>query len=177
METQNTFTEQLTKEVFIDDITPMGSAFAATPDGEAVFINARIVSAVKIKHGDRVRVLVLPNYEDKRDRVRWRALRAEVIGTIFETVGDGEPVPSEPVKSKDVMVMDLLQEYGPLRTSSVGRLLNIDSGEAGALCHGLYAQGKIALANVYSSPDNNRASHRVWAVDINEFDIDPFEEE
>ena len=175
MEAQSIFTEALTKDVFIDDVTPMGSAFGATPDGEAVFINARIVNAVKIKHGDHVRVLVLPNYEDKRDRVRWRAVRAEVRGSAFEVPLDQ---PDEPQgKSKDQLILELLDEHGPMRTSIIGRLLGVDSGEAGTLCHGLYAQGKIALADVYSSPNNTRASHRVWAVSIHDFDVDPFDTE
>lgn len=175
MESQSIFTEALTKDVFIDDVTPMGSAFGATPDGEAVFINARIVNAVKIKHGDHVRVLVLPNYEDKRERVRWRAVRAEVQGSAFEIPLEHPPEPQG--KSKDQQILELLDEHGPMRTSIIGRLLGVDSGEAGTLCHGLYAQGKIALADVYSSPNNTRASHRVWAVSIHDFDVDPFDQE
>ena len=46
------FTETITKEVFIDDLTAAGSAFGSTSDGEAGFVNARIVEAVKIKGGD-----------------------------------------------------------------------------------------------------------------------------
>jgi hypothetical protein len=140
-----------------------------------VFINARIVSALKLKHGDHVRAFVLPNYEDKRDRVRWRAIRVEVIGSMSE---DQEPMPQLTAgPPKDQLIMDLLDEHGPLRTSTLARLLDIDSGEAGTLCHGLYAQGKIALADIYSAPGNKRASHRVWALDINDFDVDPFEDQ
>jgi hypothetical protein len=90
MEAQNIFTDEtLTKDVLVDNITSVGSAFGATVEGEAVFINARIVSALKLKHGDHVRAFVLPNYEDKRDRVRWRAIRVEVIGSMSE---DQEPM-------------------------------------------------------------------------------------
>lgn len=165
------FTDTLTKDVFIDEITAAGSAFGATPDGEAVFINARIVSAIKIKGGDHVRAMVLPNYEDKRDRVKWRAIRAEIQGS---TPAEG-PIGTADQVSKDQLVMRLLDDHGPLRTSTVARLLGVDSGEAGTLCHGLYAQGKIALADVYSSPNNTRASHRVWAISIHDFDVDPFD--
>jgi hypothetical protein len=167
------FTDTLTKDVFIDEITAAGSAFGATAEGEAVFINARIVSAIKIKGGDHVRAMVLPNYEDKRDRVKWRAIRAEIQGSTPEH----GPVDATDQVSKDQRVMRLLDDNGPLRTSIVARLLGIDSGEAGTLCHGLYAQGKIALADVYSSPNNTRASHRVWAISIHDFDVDPFEDQ
>jgi hypothetical protein len=176
MEAQNIFTDEtLTKDVLVDNITSVGSAFGATVEGEAVFINTRIVCVLKLKHGDHVRAFVLPNYEDKRDRVRWRAIRVEVIGSMSE---DQEPMPQLTAgPPKDQLIMDLLDEHGPLRTSTLARLLDIDSGEAGTLCHGLYAQGKIALADIYSSPGNKRASHRVWALDINDFDVDPFEDQ
>jgi hypothetical protein len=177
METQSIFTDEtLTKDVLVDNITSVGSAFGATIEGEAVFINARIVSALKLKHGDHVRAFVLPNYEDKRDRVRWRAIRIEVIGSMSEDEEPAAPLgKAEP--PKDLQIMRLLDEHGPLRTSTLARLLDIDSGEAGTLCHGLYAQGKIALADIYSAPGNKRASHRVWAMDINDFDVDPFEDQ
>jgi hypothetical protein len=174
METQSIFTDEtLTKDVLVDNITSVGSAFGATIEGEAVFINARIVSALKLKHGDHVRAFVLPNYEDKRDRVRWRAIRIEVIGSMS---AEG-PVDATDTVAKDVQVLRMLDDHGPLRTSTVARLLGVDSGEAGTLCHGLYAQGKIALADVYSSPNNTRASHRVWAISIHDFDVDPFEDQ
>lgn len=163
-----------TLQVFVDDLTPAGSAFGSTTSGEAVFVNARIVEAVKIKGGDYIEAIVVPNYADKRERVQWRAVRAKVIGSAFEDISH-EPEPEVSVVSKDQQVVLMLEEHGPLRTATLARLLNTNSGEIGALCHGLYAQGKIALADVYSDPGNKRASHRVWAVDINEFDVDPFE--
>lgn len=172
------FTDTITKDVFVDDLTAAGSAFGTTPDGEAVFVNARIVEAVKIKGGDYIKALVLPNYADKREKVQWRAVRAEVLGSAFDDISN-EPDNETPLVeevSKDKKVLAFLEEYGPLRTATLARLLETNSGEAGTLCHGLYAQGKIALADVYSDPSNKRASHRVWALDINEFDVDPFED-
>jgi len=177
MELRNTFTDTQIKDVFVDDLTVSGSAFGATPDGEAVFINARVVSALKLSGGEHLRAMVVPNYEDKRDRVQWRTIRAEVQDPMAITQ---EPVSEEPEPTavpKDQQILGLLDEHGPLRTSVLARLMGVDSGEAGTLCHGLYAQGKIALADVYSSPSNSRASHRVWALDINEFDVDPFDED
>jgi hypothetical protein len=181
MELRNTFTDTQIKDVFVDDLTVSGSAFGATPDGEAVFINARVVNALKLSGGEHLRAMVVPNYEDKRDRVQWRTIRAEVQETrpIVDAPMSEELAPDEPeptVVPKDQQILNLLDEHGPLRTSILARLLGIDSGEAGTLCHGLYAQGKIALADVYSSPSNSRASHRVWAIDINEFDVDPFDQ-
>jgi hypothetical protein len=187
MEAQNIFTDEtLTKDVLVDNITAVGSAFGATVEGEAVFINSRIVAALKLKHGDYVRAFVLPNYEDKRDRVRWRAIRVKILGS----TNDEESVPDPAIEGlvnamtrtaellpRNEQILKLLDDHGPLRTSTLARLLGIDSGEVGTLCHGLYAQGRIALADIYSSPGNKRASHRVWAMDINDFDVDPFDQE
>ena len=176
MELRNTFTDTQIKDVFVDDLTVSGSAFGATPDGEAVFINARVVNALKLSGGEHLRAMVVPNYEDKRDRVQWRTIRAEVQDPMAVTQEPMSEAPEPTVIPKDQQILNLLDEHGPLRTSILARLLGIDSGEAGTLCHGLYAQGKIALADVYSSPSNSRASHRVWAIDINEFDVDPFDQ-
>ena len=80
-------------KIVVDDVTTVGSAFAATSEGEAVFINARIVNAVKIKHGDILEAHVLPNYEDKRASVPWRAMRASVQGSIFNEFSDEDETP------------------------------------------------------------------------------------
>jgi hypothetical protein len=172
------FIETKRAAVFVDDMTSVGSAFGTTPEGESVFINARIVEAVKIKAGDCVSAMVLPNYEDKRAKVPWRAVRAEVIESVFEDIS-GEPDDETPLvvqASKDEQIVEMLEKHGPLRNATLARLLGISSGEAGTLCHGLFALGKIALADIYSDPTNKRASHRVWAIDINDFDVDPFDE-
>jgi hypothetical protein len=45
-----------------------------------VFINSRIVSAVKLRENDTLRATIIPNYEDKRHSVQWRAIRVTVSG-------------------------------------------------------------------------------------------------
>ena len=164
-----------TRQVFIDEVTYSNSAFGATTDtGEPVFINSRIVSAVKIKQGDMVEAALIPNYEDKQSTIPWRAIRASVVSSEYQV--PMTEVREPPKKDKGVLVVDLLTTHGPLRSSTLARLLDSHVSEVGTLCQGLYADGKIALAEVYGNPANKRASHRVWAVDINEFDVDPFEE-
>ncbi len=171
---QNEAITPLVKEVYVLDVTLSNSAFATTADNESVFINSRIMEALKIQPGDKVKAYVVANYSDKQDRVPWRAVRCEVVGSVFTDV---EPRVEVPEKDLGLRIIDALEEHGPLRTATLGRLLNSNSGEIGSLCLGLFAEGKIALADVFSEPSQKRSSHRVWAVNINEFDVDPFEEE
>jgi hypothetical protein len=174
---QNDVITPMVKEAYVLDVTLSNSAFATTADNESVFINSRIMDALKIQPGDRVKAYVVANYSDKQDRVPWRAVRCEVIGTVFEGVEkEAPPPPPAPQKDLSARILAALEEHGPLRTSTLGRLLGTNSGEIGSLCLGLFAEGKVALADVFSEPAQKRASHRVWAVNLNEFDVDPFED-
>tara|TARA_R100001377_G_scaffold978_1_gene839 strand:+ start:220 stop:498 length:279 start_codon:yes stop_codon:yes gene_type:complete len=67
------------KIVTVSDITYSNSAFAVTQKGEGVFINARMVEKLGIEEGDDLVVKVLLNYVDKRDQVKYRAIKGSVI--------------------------------------------------------------------------------------------------
>ena len=173
-------------EVFVDQITYVGSAFGATNEGEPVFINKRIVTALGIEHGDKLIAHVLPNYEDKRDEVPWRALKATVQGSIFEDISDepeDEPAPApapepepepEPEPHPQVTmsdrIIDLLSESGPMRSATIAEHLELDSSDVSSMCRGLNKLGKVAAAEIYGDLNNSRPSHIVWAYDINDFD-------
>lgn len=170
--------ERMTKEidVFVDQVTFVGSAFGATNEGEPVFINRRIVTAVGIEHGDKLKVHVLPNYEDKRDEVPWRAVKATIQGSIFEDISDEpedepapEPEPAPQVTMSD-RIIELLSESGPMRSSTIAEHLEIDSSDVSSMCRGLNKLGKVAAAEIYGDLNNSRPSHIVWAYDINDFD-------
>jgi len=173
------YTEVNKREVLIDDIAYSGSAFGITIDsGEGVFINQRIVEAIKVKPGDRVMAFVLPNYADKRDAVPWRAMRIEVLGSIFEGMSeeDDEVIEEEEELNIEEVIVDRLDNLGPMRTATLARLVGRSTGEVQTLCLGLWAAKRIVMADVFKDPSQKRSSHRVWAVSINDFDIDPFEE-
>ena len=46
------FIETQAKNVFVDEISATGSAFGTTVEGDGVFLNARVVEAIKLKAGD-----------------------------------------------------------------------------------------------------------------------------
>jgi hypothetical protein len=181
-------------DVFVDQITTAGSAFGSTYDsGEAVFIHARIVDNLWLRHGDKLRAWVIPNYPDKRHNVPLRVLRAEVQGSIFEDIStevrDAKDEDLEPLEVLEVptelepdmeledlsnvdKLIELLKEFGPLRTSYIAKELGVSMTDAAAFCYGLQREGKLVRADVYSHPSNKRASLRVWALGINDFDED-----
>lgn len=169
------FTEDtIVRDVIVDGITMTGSAFGVTSAGDGVFINTRIVNAMKIKSGDHLRAYIVPNYEDKRDAVKYRALRVDVVHSMFEGQAPDAQDPEPKVASQKVLQM--LETHGPLRTSVLARLVGLDTGEVGVICQGLFGSGKIAMADVFNEPNQKRASHRVWGLNINEFDVDPFDD-
>ena len=177
-------------DVFVDQVTTVGSAFGATSDGEAVFIHARIVDYLALRHGDKLRAYVLPNYPDKRHNVPWRVLRATVQGSIFEDIStevrdahdeDLEPLEMPADLEPDLEIEELsnadrlvalLEESGPMRTSYIARALDISVTDAVTFCYGLQQDGTLVRADVYSHPSNKRASLRVWALSINDYDED-----
>ena len=68
------------RRVTIHEIVDSGSAFGVTEDGDMVFINQRIVSAMDVKPGDVWDAYLLLNYPDKREMIPWRALRLSTDG-------------------------------------------------------------------------------------------------
>eukprot|EP00729_Bicosta_minor_P001751 gene1751-12349_t len=48
-------------------------------EGEGVFINARMVEKLGIEEGDDLVVKVLLNYKDKREDVKYRAIKGTII--------------------------------------------------------------------------------------------------
>ena len=60
--------------VFIDYINQSGSAFGTTKNGDQVFINSRIVKKNNLKIDRTYLGIIILNYEDKRNRVPYRAI-------------------------------------------------------------------------------------------------------
>lgn len=166
--------DTIIKDVVVDGVTLSGSAFGVTTEGDGVFINNRIVNAMKLKSGDHLRAYIVDNYEDKRHQTKYRALRVTVLHSMFE---DQPDAPEGTEKPTSVLILDTLEKHGPLRTAVLARLVGGDTGEVGVICRGLFSAGKIAMAEVYSDPQQKRASHCVWGIDLNDFDVDPFEDE
>tara|TARA_R100000742_G_C4274686_1_gene94786 strand:+ start:1372 stop:1680 length:309 start_codon:yes stop_codon:yes gene_type:complete len=75
------------KQILVEYLTDTGSGFAVTEQGDQVFLNERIVSRMDVQPGDVFDAHVLLNYADKRDKIKYRAMRVvapDVIAPIFQ---------------------------------------------------------------------------------------------
>ena len=65
--------------VLIEDVSYANSAFGVNESGDSVFFNSRIVTKMDLEIGDKIFSHCLPNYEDKRAKVKWRCLRTQPL--------------------------------------------------------------------------------------------------
>ena len=82
------------QQIIVEYLTPTGSGFGVTPEGEQVFMNKRLVDAMNVQAGDIYNAFLLPNYPDKRDSIPWRAMRvepAEVQLALGQVAVDSDP--------------------------------------------------------------------------------------
>ncbi len=84
------------KLAVVEEIVFSGSAFAVTKDGDGIFINSRIVNKLKLKPGDSIQAYIVPNYPDKADQIKYRAMRANLVSHVnpveeglHKVAGDG----------------------------------------------------------------------------------------
>jgi len=171
METTTAFqTKQL--RVMIDDMSMAGSAFGSCENGETVFFNQRIVSRVCLEVGEIVETHVIPNYEDKRPEVPWRAvkvIRGALIPDEVRTI-----VPADPVKSSselDEEIMRLLQmpDAGIWTTGELAEDVGTDVKVVGNSCVRLFNASRIAKAEVHGAPNQSRSSFRLWGINKDVF--------
>ena len=79
--------ESKTQQILVEYLTDSGSAFAITEEGEQVFLSERLVKRMDVQPGDIFDAHVLLNYADKRDMIKYRAMRVKVatnIAPIFQ---------------------------------------------------------------------------------------------
>lgn len=99
-------------QIMVEYSTDTGSAFAVTPAGEQVFINSRIVSRMELKQGNIYEAFLVPNYEDKRAMIPWRAMRVEPIPVengITETI---KTINEQQLEEDFNAIRTLLGEFG-----------------------------------------------------------------
>jgi hypothetical protein len=79
--------EEETKQILVEYLTDSGSAFAITEQGDQVFLSERLVTRMGVQPGDIFDAHVLLNYADKRDMIKYRAMRVKAatnIAPIFQ---------------------------------------------------------------------------------------------
>jgi len=112
----NSFETKIMK-IMVEEITYANSAFATNEQGDAVFLNTRIVERMNLEGGEILMAHCIPNYEDKRDQIPWRCVR----------VGTSEGHPEDlalPLSIIDDFMLRSL-ESGPIQYWSVAELAEI----------------------------------------------------
>lgn len=158
-----TYTITEIKDAVIENVSLAGSAFATTKEGEAIFINSRITAMLKLQPLDEVRAFVLPNYEDKRGNIPWRAVRVERTKVQDRAVAQVNP------RVED-RILAHMRSGGIFSNADLSSDLEIDVLEVGTTTARLFNDGKIVKAEVYRRPGQARASFLLYAINIEEFE-------
>lgn len=74
--------------VMVEEVSYSGSAFAANEEGDGVFLNGRIVELLSLEGGEILMAHCIPNYEDKRDHIPWRCVRADKIEETIHEINE-----------------------------------------------------------------------------------------
>lgn len=85
------------REIFaiVNVKTATGPGFASTDQAERVYIPAAVMRSADLLPGDKIRVRVVENFEDRRSEVRWRTIYAAKVST---------PPPADEVLPASVLV-------------------------------------------------------------------------
>tara|TARA_R110000823_G_scaffold293166_1_gene411984 strand:+ start:1092 stop:1343 length:252 start_codon:yes stop_codon:yes gene_type:complete len=63
------------QQILVEYLTENGSGFAITEEGDQVYLSDRLVEKMNVQPGDVLDAFIMLNYADKRDAIKWRAMR------------------------------------------------------------------------------------------------------
>jgi hypothetical protein len=67
--------EDKPKQILVEYLIENGSGFAITEEGDQVYLSDRLVDKMNVQPGDVFDAYIMLNYADKRDAIKWRAMR------------------------------------------------------------------------------------------------------
>jgi hypothetical protein len=76
------------KQILVEYLTDVGSAFAITEEGEQVYLSKRLTKKMDVQPGDVFDAHILLNYADKRDIIKYRAMRVAIPDEIIPMFQD-----------------------------------------------------------------------------------------
>ena len=146
-------------KVNVVNILDSGSGFAIETNEpfRSVFLPQQVTSISKVRMGDVVHAIVVPNAYDRDGRTPLMA----------RFLSHDMPVS---VEKNDVTdrVMNALRE-GYLSTSELASELGMDSQMVSHILAQMFAEGMIIKAEIHQKPNQKRASMLLWATDISKF--------
>lgn len=149
-------------KVNVVNILDSGSGFAIETKEpfRSVFLPQKVTSISKVRMGDVVHAIVVPNAYDRDGRTPLMALMARFLS---------HDMPAS-VENNDVTdrVMNALAD-GYLSTSELASELGMDSQMVSHILAQMFADGMIVKAEIHQRPNQKRASMLLWATDVNKF--------
>jgi hypothetical protein len=149
--------------VWIEYLSATGSSFGSNEDGNTVFFNKRLVDRVGLTVGDVVDADVIPNFEDKRETIPWRAVRV----SLHQQKNVGIPSVGKIEQEIYTLLANEDQEYWTVEElgEAAGQKIDVVCNSCGIL----FAQGLIAKAEVHAQPSQDRALFCLWALNADCF--------
>lgn len=142
----------------IVNVLDTGTAFAATGDGNGVYIPQAVAGAAGIRIGDEVVARLVRNLRDPNGRTPYMAVFIEPRNGMDEAVR----------KSTTDDIFDMLKD-GYMTTHEIAEELGMQSGEMSPILNNLHTSGRLVKAAVFAKPGQQRASLLLWALDVSAF--------
>ena len=155
-----------------------GCVWNADGQPEQCFIPAPLAANQNLDAGDRVRVIVSPNFADKSEGTPWQVIK---IMPKDEILADGKVIvrhshtPREPDKiaqardDLDDRVLAFIKETGYATAAEIAASVGVDPQTASNSAQRHFNANKIARAAVYHRADQSRASFVLYASEANDF--------
>lgn len=153
--------------VFCTNMLDSNTAFGMRADnGEQVFIPANVASRAGIKVGDTLTATIIPNHRQP-DKTPWFAVFIDPVGPPLPSA----PKPlAEPASLDDRIVEAIVTHDSAYHTTAeVADMVVVDTTTASNALNRLFKQGRLARADVYNKPDQQRPSFCLWAHTAHHF--------
>lgn len=164
-----------TINIAISYVHEKGYGFGVVPNtGEQCFIPPHVLDGAGVSRGDIVSAHVVTNpNEEQRQNTRWCALNlvtGDNVSAITPLPEPAEPTP-EPMSAPDLdaAVLAELTLSAYLSTGEIAQAMGVDTTTANNSATRLFNSGQISKAEVYSRPDQSRASFLLWAEVASDF--------
>lgn len=170
------------KHIYITNQLETMSTFGIDPEsGEQVFISARLANQFDLREGDYVMCLVVPNRVPE-NKVPWYAMFVRKVSTpesppqtlICDADSSDDSVPeatSPPAVPREITqseILDYLKD-GLASAKEIATSLGGDTTQTTNELTKLHRGGEVARSEIRAKRDQVRASHVLWALNVEDF--------
>lgn len=145
-----------TAQIYCSNVLPTKTAFGIRADtGEQVFIPSTVTNATNLEINEVVQAVMVPN-KLHADKTPWFAISIE-----------RDITPEQ--GSLDDRMLSYLTSTAYASTSEIAHEFSTDATTASNALNRLFRRGKLAKAEVYSRPGQERATTCLWATEAGRF--------